>query len=64
MKKFLLATVSMVALTSVARAADMPATMPATMPTKERMYSPVPVASWDGAYIGVQGGVARRDTLV
>jgi outer membrane immunogenic protein len=64
MKKFLLATVSMVALTSVARAADMPATMPATMPTKERMYSPAPVASWDGAYIGVQGGVARRDTLV
>src|SRR6185437_10970132 len=60
MKKFLLATVSMVALTSVARAAD----MAAAMPTKERMYSPVPVASWDGAYFGVQGGAARRDTLV
>jgi outer membrane immunogenic protein len=64
MKKFLLATVSTVALTSVARAADMPAAMPAAMPTKERMYSPVPVASWDGAYFGVQGGAARRDTLV
>ena len=36
MKKFLLATVSMVALTSVTRAAD----MPAAMPTKELMYSP------------------------
>jgi outer membrane immunogenic protein len=59
MKRFLLATVSMVALTSAARAAD----MPAAMPTKERMYSPVPVATWDGAYIGVQGGVVRRDAL-
>jgi outer membrane immunogenic protein len=58
MKRFLLATVSMVALTSVARAAD----MPAAMPTKERMYSPVPAATWDGAYIGVQGGGVRRDT--
>ena len=60
MKMFLLATVSMVALTSVTRAAD----MPAAMPIKERMYSPVPVATWDGAYVGVQGGVVRRDTLV
>lgn len=58
MKRFLLATVSMVALTSAARAAD----MPAAMPTKERMYAPAPVASWDGAYFGVQGGVVRRDT--
>lgn len=58
MKKFLLATVSMVALSSVVRAAD----MPAAMPTKERMYAPVPVMTWDGAYIGVQGGVVRRDT--
>jgi outer membrane immunogenic protein len=57
MKRFLLATVSMVALTSVTRAADMPATMPAKGP----MYSPVPVATWDGAYVGVQGGVVRHD---
>ena len=58
MKKFLLATVSVVALTSAARAADMPAAMPA----KERMYSPVPVVTWDGAYVGVQGGLVQRDT--
>src|SRR5260221_11332270 len=58
MKKFLLATVSIVALSSVVRAAD----MPAAMPTKERMYVPAPVATWNGAYIGVQGGVVRRDT--
>lgn len=58
MKKLLLATVSMVALTSAARAADMPAAMPA----KERMYSPVPVATWVGGYVGVQGGLVQRDT--
>ncbi len=58
MKKFLLATVSIVALSSVVRAAD----LPAAMPTKERMYVPAPVATWDGAYIGVQGGVVRRET--
>jgi outer membrane immunogenic protein len=26
------------------------------------MYSPAPVATWDGAYVGVQGGVVRRDS--
>jgi hypothetical protein len=57
MKKFLLATVSMVALTSVSRATDMPAAMPAKSP----MYMPAPVSDWTGLYIGVQGGVARRD---
>ncbi len=57
MKKFLLATVSVVAMSCVSRAAD----LPAAMPTKERMYAPSPVATWDGAYIGVQGGVVRRN---
>jgi outer membrane immunogenic protein len=59
MKKFLLATVSMVALTSVSRAADMPAAMPAKAP----IYMPAPVADWTGLYLGVQGGVVRRDAL-
>jgi outer membrane immunogenic protein len=59
MKRFLLATVSMVALTSVTRAAE----MPVTMPVKGPMYAPAPVATWDGAYFGVQGGVVRRDAL-
>ncbi len=58
MKKFLLATVSMVALAGVARGADMPA-----MPVKGPIYSPVPATDWSGLYLGVQGGVVRRDTL-
>jgi len=57
MKRFLLATVSMVALTSVGRAADLPAAMPAKSP----MYTPAPVVDWTGAYLGVQGGVVRRE---
>jgi len=59
MKRFLLATLSMVALTSVTRAAD----MPAVMPTKGAMYSLVSVTNWEGFYVGVQGGVVRRNTL-
>jgi opacity protein-like surface antigen len=55
MKRFLLATVSMVALTSATRAADMPAKAP--------MYAPAPVADWTGVYLGIQGGAVRRDTL-
>jgi opacity protein-like surface antigen len=52
MKKFLLATVSIAALTSATRAADMPAKAP--------MY---PVADWTGVYLGIQGGAVRRDSL-
>jgi outer membrane immunogenic protein len=51
MKKFLLATVSMVALTSVTRAADMAGKAPA--------YVPAPMVNWSGGYIGVEGGVAQ-----
>lgn len=58
MKRFLLATVSVVALTSVARAAD----MPAAMPTKERMYAPAPIVDWTGGYFGIQGGGVLHDT--
>src|SRR4029453_4760791 len=53
MKGFLLGTVWMVALTSVARAADVPAKAP--------IYVPAPVADWTGPYLGVQGGAVRRD---
>jgi outer membrane immunogenic protein len=60
MKRFLLATVSMAALTNAARPAD----MPAATPGKERMYSSAPVATWGGTYFGVQGGVVRRDSSV
>jgi outer membrane immunogenic protein len=56
MKKFLLATVSMVALTSVARAADISDALKA----RAQIYSPGPTRMWEGAYFGVQGGVARR----
>jgi outer membrane immunogenic protein len=60
MKKFLLATVSMVALASATRAADMPAAMPAKAP----MYMPAPIADWSGAYLGIQGGVVPRDATL
>jgi outer membrane immunogenic protein len=56
MKRFLLATVSMVALTSVGRAAD--------LPVKGPMYSPALVVDWSGLYLGIQGGVVRRDSSV
>jgi outer membrane immunogenic protein len=55
MKRFLLATVSIAALTSATRAAD--------MPSKAPIYMPAPVADWTGPYLGVQGGVVRRDAL-
>jgi adhesin transport system outer membrane protein len=55
MNTFLLATVSMVALTSVARAAD--------MPDNARPFSSIPVADWNGGHIGIQGGMAHRDAL-
>jgi outer membrane immunogenic protein len=54
-KRLLLATVSMAALASVARGAE--------MPSKAPIYVPAPVADWSGGYIGVQGGVVRRDAL-
>ena len=55
MKRFLLATVSIAALTSIARAAD--------MPSKAPIYAPAPVADWTGVYLGIQGGAVRRDAL-
>jgi outer membrane immunogenic protein len=53
MKTFLLTTVSMVALASVARAADLPPRAP--------VLTPAPVANWTGGYVGIQGGVFRRN---
>jgi outer membrane immunogenic protein len=54
MKKFLLATVSMVALTTATRAADMASKAPG--------LAPAFVANWTGGYAGLQGGILRRDT--
>jgi outer membrane immunogenic protein len=45
----------MVALTTVARAADTPAKAP--------MYAPARVTDWTGVYLGIQGGAVRRDAL-
>ena len=53
MKKLLLASVSVVALTCATHAADMPAKAP--------LYAPFPIVDWTGAYIGAQGGAVRRD---
>ena len=55
MKTFLLATVSIVALTSVARAAE--------MPENTRPFSTIPMADWNAGHTGVQGGVAHKDAL-
>ena len=54
MKTFLLATVSILALSSVVQAADLPA--------KTRVV-PDSIPLWAGGYVGVQGGVARHDAL-
>jgi outer membrane immunogenic protein len=53
MNKFLLATVSALALTTTARAADVAG--------RTLTYVPGPVPGWAGAYLGIQGGVARHD---
>jgi hypothetical protein len=55
MKAFLLATVSMVALTSVARAAE--------FPDDARPFSSIPAADWQVGHIGMQGGTAADDAL-
>ena len=56
MKTFLLATVSIVALSSVARASDLPA--------KARTVVPDSIPLWAGGYVGIQGGVARHDAII
>src|SRR5262245_36530837 len=53
MKKFLMATLSIVALTSATPAADMPAKAP--------LYPPAPVSNWTGLYVGIDGGGARAN---
>jgi outer membrane immunogenic protein len=52
MKKFLLATTSVLALAHAATAADLPVKAPAPVV--------VPVASWTGFYLGIQGGVVSH----
>src|SRR5262245_39356155 len=56
MKTFLLATASILALASVARASDLPA--------KARTVVPDSIPLWAGGYVGVQGGVARHDASI
>src|SRR5262245_18818784 len=56
MKTFLLATVSILALSSVAQAADLQA--------KARAVVPDSIPLWTGGYVGIQGGVARHDALI
>jgi len=57
MKKFLLATVSMVALASVARAAD----VPAAMSPKAQIRQFGPTVDWAGGYLGIEVGVASHN---
>ncbi len=53
MKKFFLATVSVLALTSASRSADLAG--------RAFAYAPNTVPAWTGGYWGVRGGVARHD---
>ena len=53
MKKYFLATVSVLALSTAANAADLPGKAP--------IYSPVPAPVWTGLYLGIHGGAARFD---
>ena len=55
MKKYFLATVSVLALSTAARAADLPA--------KARTYAPDSYPIWTGGYVGIQGGVTRHDAV-
>ena len=55
MKAFLLATVSMVALTSVARTAE--------FTDDARPFSAIPAADWQVGHMGMQGGIAPGDAL-
>jgi outer membrane immunogenic protein len=55
-KRFLLATTSIVALAHAAGAADLPARVPVKAPAPVV----VPVATWTGFYLGVQGGVVSH----
>ncbi len=54
MKKLLLASVSGLALTGLAHAADM------AVPV---LKAPPPAANWAGFYLGIDGGVARHDAF-
>jgi outer membrane immunogenic protein len=53
MKKYFLATVSVLALSTASQASDLPA--------KAGPYAPVAVPNWTGPYMGIIGGVARHD---
>ena len=53
MKKYFLATVSVLALSTSGQASDLPA--------KASPYAPVAVPTWTGPYLGIVGGVARHD---
>ena len=55
MKQLLLTTVSSLALTSIASAADLPARMPVKAPPALAV-----VQSWTGPYIGVNGGAVLQ----
>jgi len=52
MKKLLLATTGIFAMTSLAMAADLPARMPAKAPLAPFVAAP----TWSGFYIGINGG--------
>jgi outer membrane immunogenic protein len=58
MKKYLLAAVSLLPLATTSGAAD----LAGDVPVKAPLYSPAAAVNWAGVYVGVQGGLVRRDS--
>jgi outer membrane immunogenic protein len=57
MKRLLLSATALVALASVAQAADLPARVAPAAP----VFTPVPIFTWTGFYVGVNAGGAWRN---
>jgi outer membrane immunogenic protein len=61
LRKIIVTAAALAAMSQVAAAADMPERAP---PYKSPMYSPEPVSSWTGFYIGVNAGYGWANTSV
>jgi hypothetical protein len=55
--RFFLAAVPIIAFSVAAVAADLPL-------VKAPIFSPRPILTWDGSYVGVLGGVAHHEAAV
>ena len=56
--RLFLAAIPVLAFSLTAHAADLP------LPVKAPIFSPRPILTWDGSYVGVLGGVAHHEAAV